>query len=167
MTPIEKRPRIAPMTVLGHPVHLLSFGLGGGLSPYAPGTLGTLLAIPLYLLMAQLSLLPYLLITLVMLLAGIWMCAVTARNLGVHDHSGIVWDEVVGYLITMTLAPPGWLWVVIGFALFRLFDIWKPWPIRWADRKVHGGFGIMLDDVLAAIYAGGCLVLGAEVLARI
>ncbi len=100
-------------------------------------------------------------VPLVVLLAvlGFWICDVAAVDLKVHDHPGIVWDEIVGFLITMIAAPSGWLWVVIGFALFRFFDIIKPWPIRWVDQKVKGGFGIMLDDILAGIMAFACLQL--------
>ncbi|VAX10717.1 Phosphatidylglycerophosphatase A [hydrothermal vent metagenome] len=136
-----------------NPLHLLAFGLGSGGVPKAPGTAGTLAAIPVYLLMQPLSPLMYGCVVLVMLLFGIWLCGRVAQDLGVHDHGGIVWDEWVGFLITMVWAPPGWLWIVAGFALFRLFDIWKPWPIDWLDRRVSGGLGIMVDDVLAGIYA--------------
>ena len=123
----------------------------------APGTFGTLAAVPFYLLLHQLALLPYLLTVSVLALLGVWLCHVTSRDLGVHDHGGIVWDEMVGYWLTMAAAPAGWLWLALGFALFRLFDIWKPWPIRWADRQIHGGLGIMFDDILAAAYAWLCL----------
>ena len=88
-----------------------------------------------------------------MFVAGIWLCGRSADRLGVHDHPAIVWDEIVGYLITMLLAPTGWVWILLGFILFRIFDIWKPWPIRWLDKQVRGGAGIMLDDVLAAVFA--------------
>lgn len=142
-----------PNSIWRNPVHLLAFGLGSGAMPFAPGTFGTLLAIPLFLLMQPLPLWLYLLITLMLALLGIWLCGRTARELGVHDHSGIVWDEIVGYLITMIAVPAQWPWVLAGFLLFRLFDILKPWPIGWADRRVQGGLGIMLDDVLAALYA--------------
>ncbi len=135
-----------------HPAHLLACGLGSGASPVAPGTAGTVLAIPLYLLMRPLDLPVYIAAVAALGLLGIWLCGVTARDFGVHDHSGIVWDEVVGYLITMTAAPPGWPWVLAGFFLFRVFDVVKPWPIRRIDEGVHGGLGIMLDDVLAGIY---------------
>jgi len=84
---------------------------------------------------------------------GIYLCGKTADALGVHDHGGIVWDEIVGYLITMIAVPLDWKWVLVGFILFRIFDIWKPWPIKWVDSKVSGGLGIMLDDVLAGIFA--------------
>ncbi len=145
-------PRIPP-TLLLNPVHLLSLGLGSGLAPRAPGTFGTLVAVPLYLLLSGLSPLHYFLVCLGAVLVGIWLCGATARALGVHDHPGIVWDEIAGYLLTMLAVPPGWIWVLLGFVLFRLFDIWKPWPIRRLDRSVPGGFGIMLDDVVAAVYA--------------
>ncbi len=140
-------------TVLSSPVHFLAFGFGSGLSPKAPGTIGTLVAIPLYLLLANLPLWSYLLAVLLISVAGIWLCGESSRRLGVHDHGGIVWDEFAGFLLTMTAAPQEWWWVVIGFGLFRLFDIWKPWPVSMADRKVHGGLGIMLDDLLAGVYA--------------
>jgi phosphatidylglycerophosphatase A len=139
-----------------NPVHLLAFGFGAGTSRWAPGTAGTLVAVPLFLLMQGLSPVLYLAITAILFGVGVWLCEVATRDLGVHDHPGIVWDEIVGYLLTMAAAPPsaGWAWVIAGFLLFRLFDIAKPWPIRWADRRVEGGFGIMIDDVLAAVYAG-------------
>lgn len=88
-----------------------------------------------------------------MTLFGIWLCGVSANELGIHDPAGIVWDEIVGYLVTMIAAPAGWKWIIIGFILFRIFDIWKPWPVNWADKKLEGGLGIMLDDVIAGIYA--------------
>lgn len=137
----------------------LALGLGSGLAPKAPGTFGTLAAVPLFLLLQPLPLWGYALATLLVCLVGIWACGEYSRALGVHDHGSIVWDEVAGYLITMMFAPPGWLWVVIGFVLFRLFDIWKPWPIGWLDAKVHGGLGIMLDDMLAGVFASAVLLL--------
>jgi len=139
---------------LRHPVHFLSLGFGSGLAPFAPGTFGTLAAVPLYLLLREgVSLPAYLLLVGLLSLAGVWLCGVTARALGLHDHPAIVWDEIAGYLLTMAAAPAGWGWVVTGFLLFRLFDILKPWPIRRIDRGVGGGVGIMLDDLLAALYA--------------
>lgn len=140
-------------TVLTSPVHFLAFGFGSGLSPKAPGTVGTLAAIPGYLLLMELPTAGYLLAVLLISLAGIWICGESSRRLGVHDHGGIVWDEFAGFLLTMTAAPQGWGWIVLGFVLFRVFDIWKPWPIRVVDRQLHGGLGIMLDDILAGIYA--------------
>lgn len=148
--------KIPPRT-LRHPVDFLGLGFGSGLVPLAPGTAGTLVAIPVYLLLQPLSVTYYLALVVLMFLAGIAICAHTTRRLGVHDHPGIVWDEIVGYLVTMVFAPAGWQWVVVGFLLFRLFDIVKPWPIRWCDHKVHGGFGIMLDDLLAGVFAAAVL----------
>ncbi len=142
-----------PTSLLKHPVHFLSLGFGSGLAPFAPGTFGTLAAIPLYLMLQTLPLTSYLLITMIALLVGFYLCGETAKALGVHDHPGIVWDEIVGFFITMAAAPLDWKWVIAGFLLFRLFDIIKPWPIKWIDQKMSGGTGIMLDDVLAGIFA--------------
>ncbi len=138
-------------------VELVGRGFGTGWSPKAPGTVGTLVGVALYWFLADLSLTAYLLATLLLAGIGIWICGRTSRLIGVDDHPGIVFDEIVGYLVTMIAAPKGWQWVVLGFVLFRIFDIAKPWPVRLADRRVHGGFGIMLDDVLAGIYALACL----------
>ncbi len=149
-----------------NPVHLLAFGFGSGLSPKAPGTMGTLAAIPFFLLMQDLSATYYLLILLAASLVGVYLCGKTADDLGVHDHPGIVWDEFVGYWLTMFMAPSGWLWVVIGFVLFRIFDILKPWPISWLDKRVAGGFGIMVDDLLAGVFALLCLQLLATFLVQ-
>lgn len=136
-----------------NPVHCLAFGFGAGLSPVAPGTAGTLVAIPLWWLLAQTGFWGYLIGTLLVIAVGPFLCGKTSRDMGVHDHGGIVWDEIAGFLITMWLAPVTWWAAVMGFALFRLFDIWKPWPIRLLDEKVHGGLGIMVDDLLAGVYA--------------
>ncbi len=142
---------------LVNPIHFLAFGFGSGVGPKASGTWGTLVAVPIFLLMQDLSLPLYLSLVAVITVVGIWLCDVTAKDLGVHDHPGIVWDEIAGYLITMIAAPSGWLWLVVGFALFRLFDIVKPWPIGVIDKEVDGGLGIMLDDVLAGFMALACL----------
>ena len=138
---------------LSNPIHFLALGFGSGKAAKAPGTFGTLAAVPLVLLMQQLSLMPYLLITVLSMLAGFYICDKAAKDMGVHDHGAIVWDEVVGLMITMIAAPVGFVWLLLGFVLFRFFDIIKPWPIRWLDAKVHGGFGIMICDVLAGIFA--------------
>lgn len=155
----------APASVWRNPVHFLAFGFGSGAAPLAPGTFGTLVAIPVYLLIMSLPLWAYLLIVGVMTMVGIWLCDVTSRDLGVHDHSGIVWDEIVGYLVTMIAAPQGIGWIVAGFLLFRFFDIIKPWPIRRIDRQVEGGWGIMLDDIIAGIFSW--LVLQAAYLVSV
>jgi phosphatidylglycerophosphatase A len=150
----------APVLTFQHlkdPVNFLAFGLGSGLARKAPGTWGTLMGVAVYLPLQMLGLVPYLFVIVVAFIAGIYICDHASRQLGVHDHGGIVWDEFVGFWITMIAAPEGWSWLVLGFILFRLFDIWKPWPISWADRQVEGGMGIMLDDVLAGVWALVCL----------
>ena len=146
-------------TVLTHPVHFLAFGFGSGLSPKAPGTAGTVVAVILHLLLVQLPLVAYLIMLLVTFAAGIYLCGRSSSLLGVHDHGGIVWDEFVGYWITMLVAPSGFTWVVVGFVLFRLFDILKPFPINYFDKHVHGGLGIMIDDAIAGSFAWLCLQL--------
>jgi phosphatidylglycerophosphatase A len=145
--------------------HWIAFGLGAGLTPKAPGTFGTLAAVPLYWLLSPLSLGTYLLVLAALFGLGVWACGRTARDLGGQDPGAIVWDEVVGYLAAMTAAPAGWHWVLAGFILFRLFDIWKPWPIRWLDRHVKGGLGIMLDDLAAGALTWVILWISAVVLA--
>jgi len=136
---------------LKDPLVCLALGLGSGLSPKAPGTAGTLMTIPLFLLIQDLPLMVYALITLLITLSGIWICSYSANKLGVHDHPAIVIDEVAGFLITMFAAPSGWPWLLAGFVLFRFFDALKPWPISWLDKHVKGGFGIMIDDVAAGL----------------
>lgn len=136
-----------------HWVHFLAFGLGSGAAPKAPGTFGTLAAIPLYLLLAQLPLAMYLVTVFLAFALGVYLCGQASRDMGVHDHGGIVWDEFVGFWITMIALPVHWAWILAGFILFRFFDIIKPWPIGWFDKRVHGGVGIMIDDVIAGIFA--------------
>ncbi len=144
---------LIPQGFLKNPIHLLAMGFGTGYVPKMPGTVGTLVGILFYLPMVYLSWPVYIGVTIALFLLGIWLCEVTANHLGVHDHGGIVWDEIVGFLVTMTLVPLDWRFLLLGFVLFRLFDIWKPWPIRWFDVGVSGGFGIMLDDLVAGLYA--------------
>jgi phosphatidylglycerophosphatase A len=140
-------------------VHFFALGFGAGGSPLAPGTFGTLMAIPIYLLLRDLAPVWYAEIVVALFLIGIWFCEITENDIGAHDHPAIVWDEIVGYLIAMFLAPAGWPWIVTGFVLFRLFDVWKPFPIRALERQVQGGFGNMLDDALAGLYAFSTLQL--------
>lgn len=134
--------------------HFFALGFGSGLAPKAPGTVGTLAAIPAWLAIVWLPFYLQLAVVVVGFVLGVWFCQRTSDHLGVHDHGGIVWDEFIGFWITMLFAPLGWSWLIVGFLLFRLFDIIKPWPIRVLDQKVHGGFGIMIDDVLAGLFAG-------------
>ena len=148
--------------IMTDPVLFLAFGFGSGLAKKAPGTCGTAAAIPLYWLIIQAGLPIYSLLTIAATLAGIRICGIAADKLGEHDFGGIVWDEVAGYLITMWLVPFSWKALLLGFVLFRFFDIIKPWPIKWIDRKVQGGLGIMLDDVLAGVFAGALLWMAAR-----
>jgi phosphatidylglycerophosphatase A len=143
--------------ILANPIHLLAFGFGAGLFPKAPGTVGTVVAVLIYLVLPSMQPVIYAGLILLSFVFGIWICGKTSEDLGVHDHGGIVWDEFVGYWITMFMAPSGLFWVLLGFVLFRLLDIFKPWPIKWADKELAGGLGIMLDDVLAGIMAALCM----------
>ena len=145
--------KIPAALILKNPVCFLAFGFGSGLSPKAPGTCGTLVAIPLYLIAAHLSLWAYLALTLLMFLTGAWLCGRCGQILGIEDHCGIVWDEFTGLFITLAGTPASPSVVIAGFVLFRLFDIFKPWPVSWLDRNVHGGLGIMLDDAVAGLFA--------------
>ena len=145
--------------MLSDPGHFLALGFGSGLAPVAPGTWGTLVGIGCYLLLLQLGSF-YWAASMFLFVIGIPLCARTAQALGVHDHPAIVWDEIVGYLLTMSFVEPTWQNIVCGFVLFRLFDIWKPWPIRILDARVSGGFGIMLDDLVAALFA----IFGLEII---
>ena len=142
-----------PVSLLKNPVHLLSVGFGSGLAPKAPGTFGTIAALPFWYVLQFLPPAYYVLVLILAFMLGVYLCGATADALGVHDHGGIVWDEFVGLWIALFMVPMHFGWILLGFALFRLFDIWKPWPIRVLDAKVHGGFGIMIDDVLAGVYA--------------
>ncbi len=142
---------------LSNPIHFLALGFGSGLSPKAPGTFGTVAAIPVFLLFTFFTPLIYAIATLIVCIAGIYICGKTAEDVGVHDHGAIVWDEIAGYLITMFLVPVSWQSILVGFILFRIFDIFKPWPISYLDKYVHGGFGIMIDDVVAGLMALACM----------
>ncbi|MFN3749973.1 MAG: phosphatidylglycerophosphatase A [Thiobacillus sp.] len=141
--------------LFAHPAHLIAFGFGAGLAPRAPGTVGTLLGLPLF--WAIIAIAPdrpnQILLLIAAFLIGVWACARAGRALGVPDHGGIVWDEIVAFALVLTFTPAAWGWVAAAFALFRLFDILKPWPIRLADRRLKNGFGVMFDDLLAAGYA--------------
>ena len=137
MTMKYTKGHLVPKLDWRRPHHWLAFGFGAGLSPWAPGTVATAVAaVPLYLLMRPLSVQWYLGVLLLLTVVGVWACGKTDRDLDVHDSSAIVWDEVLGYLLAMAAAPSGWGWVILGFVLFRLFDIFKPWPIRVLDRRL-------------------------------
>jgi phosphatidylglycerophosphatase A len=149
---------IRAKVTLTNPIHFLALGFGSGLAPKAPGTFGTLAALPLVVLLS-LSTPFWLYIVLAVLgsVVGIWICGKAASDMGVHDDSSIVWDEVIGMMITMCAVPVSWQNIVVGFILFRLFDIAKPWPISYLDKNLHGGLGIMLDDVVAGLAALACM----------
>jgi phosphatidylglycerophosphatase A len=138
--------------LLSHPAHFCALGFGSGLAKKAPGTFGTLIGMPLFLLIAELGFYNQLAIISALFLVGIYFCDKTGKALGVSDHGGIVWDEIVAIMLVLTVTPYQWQWWFAAFLLFRLFDIWKPAPIRQCDARVKGGFGVMLDDLLAAIY---------------
>jgi len=144
--------------VLRDPINLLAFGFGSGLAPVAPGTAGSLVGLVLAWSTLDLPIAARLLVAIALILSGIWICGEAARRIAVHDHPGIVWDEIAGIYLALLVAPPSiWAWA-LGFGLFRLFDIWKPWPIRDLDHRLKGGLGIMLDDLVAALYTA--LILG-------
>lgn len=143
-----------PRFLFAHPAHFIALGFGSGLAPKAPGTFGSLAALPIYLAFALF--LPPLWIAVSALLwfaIGVWACDKTGRALGVSDHGAIVIDEIVAMLPLLALAPQDWRGMLAAFVLFRIFDIWKPWPIRWFDRHIKGGLGVMVDDVVAALFA--------------
>lgn len=145
--------RVSVRTVYSDPLHFLAFGFGAGLAPAAPGTFGTAVGVVFWLGLSRLEPVTQVALVVLAILAGVWICGESAKRLGEHDHPGIVWDEIAGYLLAMLAAPPGWPWMLAGFCLFRLFDIWKPWPIRDLDHGLTGGIGIMLDDLVAGVYA--------------
>ncbi|OGA46681.1 MAG: phosphatidylglycerophosphatase A [Betaproteobacteria bacterium RIFCSPLOWO2_12_FULL_62_58] len=139
--------------MLRHPAHLLAFGFGAGLVPGAPGTAGTLLALPLFwLAQPRLAAVEFLLLLAIMFVAGVWACEKTGRALGMPDHGGMVWDEIVAFLLVLFFTPDSMYWQAFAFLLFRLFDILKPPPIRYFDQTLKGGFGVMFDDIIAAFY---------------
>ena len=143
-----------------HPAHLIAFGFGAGLMPKAPGTWGTLVAIPIYFLALRIGGIPAVLACAMVLFGiGVWASSVTGRALGVADHGGIVIDEIAAFVLVLAFVPAGWLWLATAFVLFRIFDIVKPWPISYFDRTLKGGFGVMFDDLLAAIGAIAVLLL--------
>ena len=151
--------------LLRQPVHLLALGFGVGLAPTAPGTAATLLAGFAGWWLAPLPVTVRFGLVAALALAGIWICGESARRLGERDHAAIVWDELVGFLFVTLVLPRQFAWWAAAFVLFRIFDIAKPWPIGYVDRRVSGGIGIMLDDLLAAGFTAACLLLARTVAA--
>ncbi|MDJ0751474.1 MAG: phosphatidylglycerophosphatase A [Woeseiaceae bacterium] len=156
---MNKGPENLARTVLTDPVHFLAFGFGTGLAPFAPGTFGSLPGVLLFWMTVDFGLYVQLGVAIALALVGIWLCGESARRIGVHDHGGIVWDEIVGMYITLLAAPATMTGWALAFVAFRLFDIVKPWPIRDLDHSIRGGLGIMLDDLVAALYAAFFLAL--------
>lgn len=146
-----------PEKVWQDPIYFVAFGFGTGAIPFAPGTFGTLMAIPFYLLLSPLPVIPYVVFLGLFIAFSSWICSRLSREINVHDHVGMNIDEFAGFFVTMTAVPAGFGWIVMGFLLFRFFDIIKPWPIGYIDEKVQGGFGMILDDVIAGIFA--CAIL--------
>lgn len=139
---------------LYNPIHLLAVGLGSGMSPIMPGTIGSLAAIPLWFLFYQLEWELYWLCLVIAFIVGCYLCDKTSKDTQTHDSGHIVWDEFIGMWMTLFFIPQvTWIWILLAFVAFRLFDIVKPWPIKWFDQKVSGGFGIMIDDVIAGIFS--------------
>ncbi len=140
-------------TIWTNPVHFIACGFGTGAVPVMPGTIGTLVGVVLYLVIRSLPMWLYLSITVLLILLGVWLCGQVNRDFGTDDHPAAVWDEIAVFPLVMMAIPFTWYYLLLGFLLFRLFDIWKPGPIRWVDKNVHGGVGVMLDDVIAALFA--------------
>ncbi|MCY4178501.1 MAG: phosphatidylglycerophosphatase A [Endozoicomonadaceae bacterium] len=138
---------------LTNPVHFAACGFGSGLIPVAPGTWGTVVGMLLWWGLSILPWLVYCIVLLVTIFTGAWLCGKTAKDLQVHDHPAIVWDEFCGYWLTMLFVPRSFFWALYGFILFRIFDIWKPFPIRYIDKHMAGGWGIMTDDLIAGLFS--------------
>ena len=171
-TPLDATQRRLLMT---SPAGWLAAGFGSGLVPVAQGTVGSLVALAPWLLLRHLPLPLYALALVIAFALGVWACGVAGRAIGAADHRSLVWDEFVGQWIALApLLVPRWLPadastlaldMLAACALFRLFDVWQPWPIRWLDRRVHGGLGVMIDDVLAGMFAAVVLAAGLHALA--
>jgi phosphatidylglycerophosphatase A len=156
---MSKSDKISARTVMTDPVHLLAFGFGLGLAPKAPGTVGTLLGVVFAWLVLDLDLMVQIGIGVAMFIVGIWICGDSSKRIGQHDPGGIVWDEIAAMYLTLLVAPTTITAWILAFVLFRVFDIVKPWPIRDLDHRMGGGLGIMLDDLVAALYAAILLAL--------
>jgi len=147
------KPEPVPDSVWQKPSHFIAFGFGSGAIPFAPGTFGTLVAVPIYLALQDIGLAYYILLMIAIIIGSSYLSDKVSKDTKTHDHQGMCLDEIVGFLVTMTAAPKGFWWIVFGFVLFRFFDIVKPWPINYIDKRVGGGFGMILDDVVAGIFS--------------
>lgn len=153
-----------PDAVWQDPLYFFAFGFGSGALPFAPGTFGTLLAIPFYLMLSGLPLIPYLIFTVLFIMASVYSCERVSQDIHLHDHPGMCIDEFAGFFVTMINAPLGLTWVLLGFLFFRLFDILKPWPISYLDKNIHGGFGMVLDDVIAGLFSAALIQMIAIII---
>jgi phosphatidylglycerophosphatase A len=160
----EATMRVTARQVFTDPVNFLAFGFGTGLAPKAPGTVGSLPGVLLAWLTLPLAMEWRIGVAVGFIVLGIWICGESARRIGVHDHPGIVWDEIAGMYLALLVVPPQIVLWALGFGLFRLFDIWKPWPIRDLDHRLAGGTGIMLDDLVAALYAASIMAIGGWII---
>lgn len=140
-----------PSSIWKNPLHFIAFGFGSGAIPIMPGTFGTLMAIPFYLLMRELPIALYIILATVLGVFAVWISDKLSKQIKIHDHPGMNIDEFIGYFVTMIAAPHNWYAVCLGFVLFRIFDILKPFPIGWIDKNVKGGFGMIIDDVAAGV----------------
>ncbi|QTS83689.1 phosphatidylglycerophosphatase A family protein [Coxiella endosymbiont of Amblyomma nuttalli] len=141
-----------PRSIWRSPLEFIACGFGIGAIPWVPGTFGTLVGVILYLLLSRLSLLIYCVVTLFLFILGVIISDITNQRFNTSDHSAVVWDEIVGFLIVMIAIPKTGYFILAGFFLFRIFDIWKPWPIQLLEKNLKGGLGVMIDDVIAALY---------------
>ena len=153
-----------PQSMWTNPIEFIACGFGVGAIPWMPGTFGTMLGVLFYLFLSQFSLLTYSIIALVLFIFGVIICDITNRHFGTFDHPAIVWDEIVGFLFVMITIPKIWYFILMGFILFRIFDIWKPWPIDWLEKNIGGGFGVMIDDIMAVLYAWVISIIIVKVL---
>lgn len=148
-----------PKSIWTNPIHFIACGFGVGAMPLMPGTFGTLVGVLFYLGLVHFSLKTYVFVTLILFIIGVIICDKTNRDFGTHDHPAAVWDEIVGFLLTMIAVPYAIKWTILGFVFFRLFDIWKPWPIKWIEKNLPLGLAVMADDAAAAFYAAVLLHL--------
>lgn len=150
----QKNASQPPATLWTNPLHFIACGFGVGAIPFFPGTFGTMLGIPIAIILSHHSILFYVISCVLLFCVGIYLCGITNRDFGTDDHPAAVFDEIATFPVVMIGIPMHWIFLLIGFCLFRFFDIVKPWPIRWVDKNIHNGFGVMFDDLLAAIFSG-------------
>ena len=161
---IFDRKNNVPRSMWTNPIEFVACGFGVGAIPWMTGTFGAMLGVVFYLFLSRFSVLTYSIITLVLFIFGVVICDITSRRFDTCDHPATVWDEVVGFLFVMIAIPKIWYFILMGFVLFRIFDIWKPWPINWLEKNIRGGLGVMIDDIIAALYAWVVLIIIVNIL---